>query len=104
MTEPMPSPFASRWDRMEGAKGQDYGWIGEDTQGVWIAVHPQAAFLDQPDLWDVVNAFHMGQRELTEHDWETLSSVHYQAKMALLAAHNRGLMHAHAKGQRRNTD
>ena len=85
---------------MEGAKDQDYGWIGEDAQGVWIAAHPQAAFLDQPELWNVVNAFHMGQRDLTEGDWETLSSVQYQAKMVLLSAHNRGLSNAHKKGQR----
>lgn len=64
--------FGMQWDPVAGAPTLDFGWIGEDLSGAWIAKHPQLALLDSPDLWDVWSRWRLGLRKVddtsTEHD------------------------------------
>lgn len=41
------------------------GDIGEDDKGIWTRRHPEAAFLEAPELWDIWERWRLGWREIT---------------------------------------
>lgn len=91
--EPMSSPFVPRWDPQPRAEGRtprvlDYGHIGEDVDGVWLKVHPVAALLEEPALWDVY-AEARTLPEVTPADRERLSAFEFDCKVTFVAAHQR---------------
>lgn len=83
--------FAKRWDPRPGAAPVDLGWIGEDSDGVWTTLHPDAALLDHPELWGVVAEFNAGMQEMTAEDQRTKSAFEFQAKLTMVAALGRKL-------------
>ena len=90
--EPMLSPYAQRWDPREDFRpddATDLGWIGEDEKGVWICRHPQAALLEEPDLWPEYMRWSAGVQELSADDYERLSAFDYEVRLTLVSAANR---------------
>lgn len=45
--------LAARWDDRTDAHTLDFGWIGEDKDGVWTTVHPVAALAKETTLHGV---------------------------------------------------
>lgn len=88
----MDDSFALRWDKRAHAEHVDYGFIGEDDDGIWMTLHPDSALLRYPELWDVVMEFRSGFRELTERDLHEKSSFEFTAKEVMSAAYRRSLM------------
>lgn len=91
--EPMASPYAGRWDPQEQREGGpvpalDLGWIGEDAGGVWLTLHPEAALLGQPDLWDIYGEARV-MPEIAPGDQERLSAFEFDCKLAFVSAHQR---------------
>ena len=87
LQSPMSSSFAARWDPKGDTTPRDFGWIGVDSEGVWMKIDPSAALSQRPDLWPVVDAFRYGgQTELTREDWDELSAFHFEAKRVMVAA------------------
>ena len=82
--------IAARWDPpAEGqARSLDFGWIGEDAGGVWLAQHPETALLDHPDIADVYERCRL-HPELTPTDRDTLSAWQYTLAADFCAAFNR---------------
>ncbi len=84
----MDSPFAARWDPTEGCEVVDYGWIGEDKHGIWLSIHPDVAFVQNPELWEVHDRFALIRRPgLAEV--ETYSAFEYQCHEAMYIAYER---------------
>ena len=95
--ESMASPYAARWDR-PGYDGQveDYGWIGSDASGVWLAVHPETALIEHPDVADIYERCRAGP-EMTRSDLDALSAWEYTLAATFMAAWHRRVGHE-AKG------
>lgn len=87
--------FPIQWDKRDDfvpprqADGWDFGDIGEDADGVWVARHPDALIAEEPELWDVLTEWAFGQREITAEDYATRSNFELEAKRALIAADQR---------------
>jgi hypothetical protein len=67
----------------------DCGWIGEDREGVWICRHPEAALAEDEPLWEPVERWRLGQRELTRDDLRELSAWQTEALIVMAAADQR---------------
>lgn len=83
--------YARRWDprpELTPLDAVDLGWIGEDAQGVWTTVHPQAALLAHPELFGPVSEFQAGLQEITPDDWQTKSAFEFECKVAMACAMN----------------
>lgn len=89
--------LAGRWDRLEKAQPRDFGWIGEDAGGVWMAIHPDVALADHPDMWDVVHRFWSGDCEMRPGDCEALTAHDFQLKSAMVDARQRQLARMRAR-------
>lgn len=91
-------PVQGRWDGpyKDDERGPlpvvDYGWIGQDRDGVYVAEPPlEALAVRSPDLGDVVHRFWLGEREINPGDYDRLSARELDAKVLLLLAHHREL-------------
>lgn len=84
--------FAARWDPRPKGEAPDFdaGWIGEDTGGVWLAVHPETALLDLPDVAAVYEHVRL-HPELTAADRDTMSAGEYALASEYVAAFHRRL-------------
>lgn len=83
------TPLAFRFDENDDPS-VDHGWIGADARGVWITEDPEYSLaLRCPDLYDVVDDFWLGHRELTRDDLSRLTARQYYAKLAMVQAHAR---------------
>ena len=82
--------WADRWDpRDELREPIDCGWIGEDREGIWIRRHPEAALVDDEVLWAPLDAWRLGQRELTPEVVERSSNWQVEAQVIMVAADQR---------------
>lgn len=69
----------------------DFGWIGEDDNGIWLKRHPEAALTEHPELWWVVHRWSLGQHEVTREDTEGLSNHEMEQLATMASAHGREL-------------
>ena len=67
----------------------DYGWIGEDANGVWTTRHPLAALAEHPEVEPILGRWDSGLRELTPQDHATLSAWEWDALACMQAAAQR---------------
>jgi hypothetical protein len=84
--------FAMQWDRRDDLDAPyDFGWIGEDTAGIWLTCHPRLALAQAPRLWGVWSAWVNGLREAGARvsDHEVLSGFELDAHRVLQSAHAR---------------
>lgn len=82
--------WADRWDpRDELREPIDCGWIGEDREGIWIRRHPEAALVDDETLWAPLDAWRLGQRELTPEVVSRSSNWQVEAQVIMVAADQR---------------
>lgn len=89
--------YPARWDPLTAGDRAGDDWIGEDAKGVWMTMHPEAALAARPHLWLPVSRFRCGVTEVSREDWESMSSVHYDAHLTLVAARSRALYGAPKK-------
>lgn len=82
-------PLSTRWDKNQIRIPEDYGWIGEDEEGIWTTVHPHLAYADRPELVELVERFLHESQEMTADDWRTLSAWEYDVKCAMVRAAQR---------------
>lgn len=86
-----PRQYAQRWDPRELDGQLDYGWIGEDSGGVWLRRHPVAALAQTPVLWGVTTEWSAGRQDVgaLDSDLRTRSAWELAAHQELQAAHAR---------------
>lgn len=65
-------------------------WIGEDDKGIWTRRHPEAAFAEMPELWDIWNKWRLGWRDITPD----LSAFETEVLLCLQGVESRGLKRA----------
>lgn len=96
---PAEKEFAHRWDKRKSADDCDFDWVGEDCNGIWLCVHPEAAFYTDEQLWGVVNEWRMtsdrrtfvGNNKGRSHWWITAWLTMYSAQSRKEAsAYDRG--------------
>lgn len=91
-TEKQRPALALQWDQREDyhpADQVDLGWCGENQDGVWLTIHPDAALYQRPHLWPTIAEWRRGHRELTEHDYQTKSAHDHMAKLVMVCANRR---------------
>jgi hypothetical protein len=82
--------WAEQWDpRPDLLEPINAGWIGEDSGGVWLCRHPEAALVDDEALWGIVERWRLGQREVTREDVGELSAWQLEALGTLIGADQR---------------
>ena len=101
---PMSSPFAKRWDKRDDVVSCDYDAIGEDSKGIWCTAHPQALYLENPDLWWSVERFAAGDCDMLPGDWDELSAFEFEAKLAMVRAKQREVSNNGSQGRRGSQD
>lgn len=86
-----PRRYAHRWDPREDEDIDpvDHGWIGEDQDGVWLAVHPDAALMSHPELWGPISLWRSGVQALSRSDAENMSAIEVEAHRVLTSASER---------------
>lgn len=57
---------------------EDFGDIGEDSDGIWLKRHPQAIVLEHPEVWAGLERFELGHGELGPKDADRLNAVDFQ--------------------------
>lgn len=87
--EPMTDSFAVRFDPRRISGKLDYDWIGEDSEGIWVAVHPEIALIKEDELYDSVISWRCGQNQLNEQDADCLSNFEFAIKTEMFAAMTR---------------
>lgn len=80
-----PFPYATRWDAKK-AERSDYGYIGEDADGIWLRRHPSVVLLEHPDLWSVVSEVTNGCHKIRPRDYREKSAFEFDAKMTMSLA------------------
>lgn len=82
--------WVDRYDpRDDLAEPIDCGWIGEDRDGIWLRRHPEAALAEDEVLWDPVDRWRLGAREVGKDDQDRLSHWQMEALIVLAAADQR---------------
>lgn len=85
----MPTPWARRWDRREGAHAYDCGWIGEDAEGIWMRRHPIAELVRHPVLWDSITACQAGCIAVDDVMMRDSSNIEIEVRLIYGAARDR---------------
>jgi len=88
--------MARRWDKTPRSgipENLDFGDIGEDQTGIWIADHPYVLLTRRPQLMGPVAEFWAALTEPTPEDYDTrLSAWEYSAKLVMASAKSRAQM------------
>jgi hypothetical protein len=81
---------AHRWDPPESGDPEvtpsDYGWIGEDRDGVWLAEHPDLAMSRAPELWAPMLLWQAGVESVGIDGVDSLSMIEVQGLAILRRA------------------
>ena len=91
--------LAPRWDKVGIPEPLDYGWIGEDAEGVWVAIHPTRALLEHEDLWGVWADYQAGHTHLTLDEARQLTMWELECRQVLAAARARQETRERTRGQ-----
>ncbi len=87
------SELNARWDKREDCDcndRRDYGWIGEDEEGIWTRRNPEIALSVDPELHDVVSEWRcVIDREISFDDFESRSHWWICLWLSMFSASNR---------------
>lgn len=84
-----PANLVARWDPLDGERHQDFDDVGVDGGGVWVARHPDLIIAEMPRASEIVDAWLLGDTELSREDIDELDGAQLYLKRTMVAAARR---------------